>query len=110
MNPRQILNDSNIGKLVNQSVPGQKFEAFADRVSSYLSNFFVDKNFQARKQEVLDLMDAIEIKARAYNARLASEGKILTSQGIVFSPRLAELYAVTPKEPVETRIKPVNDI
>ena len=110
MNLRQRLNESNIGGLVNQSVPGQKFEAFADKAASYLSNLFVDENFQAWKLEILDLIDSIERKAIAYNARLASEGKILTSQGIVFSPRLAELYASSAKEPLETRINPVNDI
>ena len=110
MNLRQRLNDSNIGRLVNKSVPGQKFEAFVDSVASYSSNLFVDKNFQAWKQEILDLMDFIERKAIAYNARLASEGMILTSQGIMFSPRLAELYATSAKEPLETKINPVNDI
>ena len=110
MNLRQRLNESTLGRNVNQSVLGQKFEYFADGVAPYLSNLFVDKNFQTRKQKILDLMDSIEKKAIAYNARLASEGKILTSQGIVFSPRLAELYATSAKEPLETKINPVNDI
>ena len=109
MNLRQRLNESNIGRLFNQSASGQKLEAFADSVASYLSNLFVDKNFQAWKQEILDLMDSIEKRAQTYNARLASEGNVLTSQGIVFSPRLAELYATPAKEPLETRINPVND-
>ena len=73
-----------------------------------MSNLFVDKNYQAWRQELLDLLDSIERRAIEFNARLASEGKILTSQGIVFSPRLAELYAVTPKEPLETRIGDFN--
>ena len=58
-------------------------------------------------------MDAIERKAKAYNAQLAAEGKVLTPQGVVVvRPDLAfpERYAISPSQPLETRINNTNDL
>jgi len=69
--------------------------------------------FNEQKQGILDLMDSIERKANAYNTQLASEGKVLTPQGVVVvRPDLAfpEMYAVSPSQPLETRISNTNDL
>ena len=70
MNIRKSLNESRIGKLVNESAPRQAFENLMDGVSSYLKDCFVDTSFADQKQAILDFMD--HIASPEYQAQFAS--------------------------------------